>query len=122
MLNLEEIRALESSCNQTWGRTSETGKMTHRLAGDILELQMMSVVQFAAEAPLRLQVDNQRVIANDIFASALKTIKDDFSDKVDRALVVKEISRDDDVELISATSNSPRKIAYYRCLLKLQVS
>ena len=69
-----------------------------------------------------MQVQNQRVIANDVFSDALKKIKSEFKDTTGRALTIKEVGRDDDVELISATSNSPRKIAYYRCQLSLQVS
>jgi len=37
-------------------------------------------------------------------------------------LKVSELSRNDTIEMVQATSNSPRKVAYYRAFLTLQVS
>jgi hypothetical protein len=96
--------------------------VTHHLEGDRLDLQTQSIVHFDGERSLNPQVVREREISNDIFKDVLKKVKDDFKDSVGKALTLKEISRDDTVDLIQATSNSPRKIAYYRCLLRLQVS
>ena len=82
----------------------------------------MTVVHFAGERALSQQLNAQRDYANDVFTSELKRIKEEFKESSDRALVVKELERDDDLELVSATSNSPRKIAYFRANIKLQVS
>lgn len=122
MLNLKEIRALAQATETSWGYSSKDRKVTSRLDGEVLELQMMSVVQFASEKALSQQLQTQREYANDVFAEQLKRIKQEFKEATDRALVTKEIERDDDVELVSATSNSPRKIAYFRANIKLQVS
>tara|TARA_B100001250_G_C19252187_1_gene551203 strand:- start:15 stop:383 length:369 start_codon:yes stop_codon:yes gene_type:complete len=122
MLNLEEVRALAGALNYGWGGHNDQYKLTHNLAGDVLDLQATSIVYFAAERGLQVQVVAQREISNEVFANALKEIKSHFKDAAGRTLKVEEISRDDDVELISATSNSPRKIACYRAMLKLKVS
>ena len=122
MLTLEEVRALGEVLNTTWGRSSSNMKVTHSLEGDRLDLLMQSIVHFDGSRSLNPQVIREREIANSIFTDALKKVKADFKDATGRALTLKEMSRDDDVELIQATSNSPRKIAYYRCQLRLQVS
>jgi len=122
MLTLEEVRALGEVLNTTWGRSSSNMKVTHRLEGDNLDLQMQSIVHFDGSRSLNPQVLREREIANAIFTDALKKVKADFKDVTGRALTVKEISRDDDIELIQATSVSPRKVAYFRCQLRLQVS
>ena len=122
MLNLKEIRALAQATETTWGYSSSDRKLTSKLQGDVLELQLMTIVHFAGERALSQQLNAQRDYANDIFTSELKRIKDEFKDLVERTLVVKEIDRNDDLELVSATSNSPRKIAYFRANIKLQVS
>lgn len=122
MLNLKEIRALAQVTETSWGYSSKDRKVTSRLDGEVLELQMMSIVQFASEKALSQQLQAQREYANDVFTEQLKRIKQEFKEATDRALVTKEIERDDDVELVSATSNSPRKIAYFRANIKLQVS
>lgn len=127
MLNLEEVRALGEVLNVSWGKSTDKYlknglKVTHNFAGDVLDLQYQTVVHFAAEAALGLQAVRQREISNEIFTSALKEIKSHFKEVTGRALKVKELNRNDDVELIQATSNSPRKIAYYRALIRLRVS
>ena len=122
MLTLEEVRALGESLNTTWGRSNDNMKLTHRLEGDRLELQMQSIVHFDGSRSLQPQVMRQREIANQIFTDALKNIKTEFKDRVGRGLTVKENSRDDDIEVIQATANVPRKVAYFRCQLRLQVS
>lgn len=122
MLNIEEIRALGQATETTFGYSSSDRKLTSRLNGDVLELQYMTVVHFAGELALSQQLEARREEANQIFADGLKRIKAEFKESVDRALTTKELNRDDDVELISATSNSPRKIAYFRSKVQLQVS
>ncbi len=123
MLNLKEIRALAQATETSWGYSSTSDrKMTSKLQGDVLELQLMTIVHFAGESALSQQLEAQRDYSNQMFKDQLKRIKEEFKGSTDRALVAKEISRDDDLELISATSNSPRKIAYFRANIKLQVS
>ena len=51
----------------------------------------------------------------------LSRLKDEFKDTTGKSLKVAEISNRDNVELISSTSNSPRKIAYYRRNLAVSV-
>ena len=122
MLNLKEIRALAQATETSWGYASSDRKLTSKLQGDVLELQLLTVVHFAGEQALSQQLEAQRDYANEVFKSELKRIKEQFKSSVDRALVAKELNRDDDLELISATSNSPRKIAYFRAKIKIQVS
>lgn len=122
MLNLKEIRALAQATETSWGYSSSDRKLTSKVNGDVMELQLMTVVHFASELALSQQMNAQRDYANDVFKSELKRIKEDFKELAGRALTTKELDRDDDVELISATSNSPRKIAYYRSRVKLQIS
>ena len=122
MLNLKEIRALAQATEYSWGKSTSDRKLTSKLQGDVLELQLMTVVHFAGEAALSQQLEAQRDYANQLFKDQLKRIKEEFKGSVDRVLVTKEINRDDDLELVSATSNSPRKIAYFRANVRLQVS
>lgn len=122
MLNLKEIRALAQAAETGWGQSTSDRKLKSKFEGDILELSMMSIVQFSGEKALSQQLQAQREYANDVFAEQLKRIKAEFKESTERALVTKELERDDDVELVSATSNSPRKIAYFRAKVRLQVS
>jgi len=122
MFTVQEIRALGNALNVTFGKSVDTLKVTHSLQGDRLDLKISQIVHFSSEQSLREQVRQLAPSCNDIFSDALKKIKAEFKEATDRTLKVKELGRDDDVELISATSNSPRKIAYYRSFLKLEIS
>ena len=122
MLNIEEVRALGQATETSWGYSSSDRKLTSKFNGDVLELNYMTIVHFAGERALSQQLEARRDEANQIFADGLKRIKAEFKESCDRSLVTKEINRDDDVELISATSNSPRKIAYFRSKVLLKVS
>ncbi len=52
----------------------------------------------------------------------IKEVKADFREQAGRALKVSEVDSKDDVELISATAYSERKIAYYRRALVFEIS
>jgi hypothetical protein len=122
MFSVEEVRALGDCLNVTWGKSVDNLKLSHKFNGDLLELRFDSIVHFAGERALESQMTNLREMSNDIFSDGVKKIKSDFKDAIGRALKTSELSRDDSVELIQATSNSPRKVAYYRAFLTLQVS
>ena len=79
MLNIKEIRALAQATETTWGYSSSSDrKLTSKLQGDVLELQLMTVVHFAGEKALSQQLSAQRANANDVFAEQLKRIKAEF--------------------------------------------
>ena len=52
----------------------------------------------------------------------IKEVKADFREQSGRALKVNEVDSKDDVELISATAYSERKIAYYRRAIVFEIS
>ena len=122
MLTVNEIRALGDCLNTTWGKSVDNLKLSHHLSGETLDLRFDSIVHFAGETSFESQMTNLREMSNDIFTDGLKKIKADFKDVAGRALKATETSRDDNVELIQATANSPRRVAYYRAFLTLQVS
>ena len=122
MLTVNEIRALGDCLNTTWGKSVDNLKLSHHLNGETLDLRFDSIVHFASETSLESQMTNLREMSNDIFTDGLKKIKADFKDVAGRALKATETSRDDNVELIQATANSPQRVAYYRAFLTLQVS
>ena len=52
----------------------------------------------------------------------LAEVKQDFKEQANRGLKIKEIANSDDVELVSASAYSERKIAYYRREIKFEIS
>ena len=74
----------------------------------------MSVVQFASEHSLREQADRISEESVKILNDAVKSLKKDFKEKTGTTLKLKEDGSYDNVEVVSGSIHSPRKIAYYR--------
>ena len=121
MLNSREISVLGQVFNHTFGYSSETMKVTSALHGNSLILKFVALIQFASEESMQQQMPKYEKEANDCIANALKKMKEDFKLQTERAIKVKEISRDSNLELVSVNPHTPRKLAYYRMNVHLEV-
>ena len=109
----------------TFGKSSTKDKgygITTSMAGDKLTLRYNVVVHFNSSDGLATQKKEEERRSNEMLNAALKDVKAEFREVAGRALKVKEIGNTDDVELISATAQSERKIAYYRRYLTFEIS
>ena len=122
MLNTKQVNVLGNILNSTVGQGGDGHvAIATSLQGDVLTLKYSTIVHFASERSLRDQLvllvdESMQRLTNEI-----KRMKSEFKESAGVALQVKEMSNADNVELIQATSNSPRKIAYYRRFMNLQV-
>ena len=89
--------------------------------GDVLVLKFVSVVHFAEEQSLRLQVDRVTQESVQLLGDKLNEVKEAFKEITGEALKVKELNSNDNVEMVSGTALSQRKVAYYRRSHFLQV-
>ena len=121
MLNDNHINAIGNFLDFSVGKSGDGHSgITYALQNDVLSLRFSTIVHFASERSLR----DQMVLLADESMQRLKNVvselKKNCSEQTGDLLKLKEISNNDNVELIQATSNSPRKIAYYRRFLDLQ--
>lgn len=117
MLSAKHVEAIGSVLTNTFGREgspSGATSITHSMNGDVLVLKFVSVVHFAEERSLRLQVDRVTQESVQLLGDKLKEVKAAFKDITGEALKVKEINSRDDVEMVSGTVHSARRVAYYR--------
>jgi hypothetical protein len=123
MLSSKDVNVLGNIVNTTWGKYSESNgrSVTSVLQGDVLTMRFSTIVHFAGEEALRMQVDRLAGESMDVLAGRIKSLKDKFKDATGKSLKISEISNKDNVELISSTANSLRKIAYYRRNLAVSV-
>ena len=114
----EEIMHLGQVLDSTFGRTSTasnaTASIKTTLRGSVLTVRYKCIVHFASDAAMHEQkkmYDDESVkLCNDF----MKRVKKDFKESAGRALKVKQVSTDDDIEIISAQPHiSPKKVAYY---------
>jgi hypothetical protein len=123
MLTTQEINALGNIVETTWGKSGESNgrSVSASLQADVLTLKFTTIVHFAAENALRIQVERLAAESMDVLSGRVKTLKAEFKEATGKTLSIKELSNRDNIELISSTSNSPRKIAYYRRNLSVTV-
>ena len=87
-----------------------------------MTLKYATVVHFNSSDGLATQKKEHERQSNEMLEKKLAEVKADFREQAGRALKLKEVSNKDDVELISATAYSERKIAYYRRAIVFEIS
>jgi L-lactate utilization protein LutB len=126
MLSMQEIRILGQICDTTFGKystgVSPTVSVTTSLQGDKLVLKYLTVVHLASSQNIRQQVQGVEEESVKYLKEYLKNTKSEFKKMSGRALKAKEIDSSDSVEMITASVFSPRKTAYYRRYVTLEVS
>ena len=123
----EEISSLGQILDTTFGRTSTadnaTASIKTKLQGSVLTVRYKCIVHFASDAAMHEQkklYDEESVKLVDDY---VKRVKKEFKEAAGRALKVKQISTDDDIEIISAQPHiSPKKVAYYTRYATLEIS
>jgi nitrate/TMAO reductase-like tetraheme cytochrome c subunit len=116
-MTFDEVNVLGNLINTTYGKqSSPTGEYSIKcdLAGDTMTLKYTTLVHFASERGLRDQVIRCSEEAHQRLNDYLAKVKSDFREAAGSTLKTTEAGMADNVELIQSTTNSPRKIAYYR--------
>jgi len=113
---------LSTLLNTTFGQggsTSGTVSITPTFSGNTLTLKYKTVVHFAEERSLQLQVERVSRESIDHLASCMADLKKNFKEATGKALKLSEVKSTDSIELVSGLS--PRKVAYYRRMHVLEI-
>ena len=122
MLSMSDINAIGNILDKTVGRGGDGSRsITGTMSGDVLTLKFATIVNFASENSLRLQADRMAEESIAVLADRISSLKKEFKELTGNTLSLKELSSRDNIEVISATANSPRKIAYYRRNVQMQI-
>ena len=102
--------------DDTYAPVSKSGtySLKHTLHGRRLVLKYMTIVHFASEAALQPQISAALDQAQQLIADKVGRLKKDYKKNSGQTLKFEDLGGDDNIELIQSTSNSLRKIAYYR--------
>ena len=113
---MQPLEIIGKILDDTYSPVSKSGtySLKHSLHGNRLILKYMTIVHFAAEETLRPQVASALDQAHQLISDKIKKLKKAYKDKTGETLKVESRDGDDNVEIIQSTSNSLRKIAYYR--------
>ena len=121
MKHLEVIHRL---LDNTYSPVSKSGtySIKHSMQGERLVLNYATIVHFASESSLKPQVDAARDQARQLIKEKVKNLKKDFKEETESSLKYDDLGEQDNVEVIQSTSNSLRKVAYYRYTQTLDFS
>lgn len=119
-MDYEEYNALGQAIDTTWGRSSTSNTnasmsvKAHLLGEDQIVLTYTAVISFGSISERENEIERYSGEGKTILNAALKRIKADFKDLAGRTLKTKELSVDEDWELLSLGQFSGRRDAYYR--------
>jgi len=118
MLNFEEINVLGQVCNDTWGYTSTpkapTLSIKATISGDVLTVTYITIVTLASDRNMRDQCQRYEEESVKMTNDYMKNIKKEFKGSAGRALKVKTLNSDDNIQVITTSPYTIKKNAYYR--------
>ena len=121
-----DINALGQAIDTTWGRSSTPKTASYsvkmNLVGDCVQVSYAAIVNFATE---REMIEMKRRYADEcrsVIDSHIKGVKSSYKELCGKNLKLKELDRSDSIEIISNSSNNPKRTAYFRCKVMYQVA
>ena len=114
-MNMKHYNTLSTLLNTTFGGSSSRGgerSVKAEFLGENLVFTFTSVVHFAEERSLQMQVDRLADESVQVLKDGLSTLKSEFKEVTGVTLKTKDVKSSDNIELVSAMSQ--RKVAYYR--------
>ena len=113
MNNLELVARL---ADNTYKPASKSGTFSLKpsMHGNNLIIKFQTIVNFASETSLNPQIQAAKEHAQQLIKSYIADLKKAYKESADEALKFDDKGFDDNIEIIQATSNSLRKVAYYR--------
>lgn len=121
---MNKLELVARLVDNTYNPVSKSGTYSLKgtMHGNRLVLKFQTIVNFASEQSLRPQVQTAREHAQQLIKDFISNLKKNYKDKTDESLKIEDKGGDDNIEVIQATSNSPRKVAYYRYNQDLVIS
>ena len=121
---MEPLILVSQLLDNTYSPVSKSGtySIKHVMNGSRVVINYSTIVHFASEQSLRPQVESARDHARQLIKETITNLKKDFKDKAGEALKYEDKGEQDGVELIQSTTNSLRKVAYYRYSQVLEIT
>ena len=122
MLSMQQVNTLSHFLENSFGKSSQQiASVKGHLHHDKLTVRYTSVVHFAAEQSLQLQMPALEHESNSLINEGIKKLKSDYRSEIGSSLPLTELSNNDSLEIIQATAQSPRRVAYYRRIVTFQI-
>lgn len=122
MLTFKQVNVLGNIFNSTWGKSvDDTYRCKASLEDDKLIVKYTTMVYFAGETGMRSQMPRLVDESNARIKDLVTSTKKEFNASTGDSLKLKELYNTDAVDLVQASSNNPRRVAYYKRTAVFQV-
>ncbi len=113
---MQPLEIISRLLDDTYTPVSKSGtySLKYSLHGSRLTLKYMTIVNFVSDTALRPQIASALDQAQQLIADKFSRLKKDYKENAGQPLKFEDRGDDDNIEVIQSTSNSVRKIAYYR--------
>ena len=122
MLKPKQINALGQILETSWGKSSDEFQCVAKFHGNLVRIMYSTVVYLASERSMNSQIPAVALEAAERINSRASSAKKDYKELTSESLSLKEISSDEDVQYIQASSLNPRKVVLYRRYVDYEVS
>lgn len=117
-----DLNAFAQAFQDVTGTSNGQFSVKYKTLGtDMIELTYMSIVHFAEERSLQLQTKNETERSVQLISDTIQKLKKRYKEIAGKSIKLTELKTHDGFEIVSASSTSPRKIAYYRRYTTLEV-
>ena len=113
---MANLLTLHKIVDNFYSPTDNSGTISLKVTveGNSMLIKYATIVHFAEDRALQLQVQRANEQALQLIDSKIADVKREYREETGETLRVEDKGGTDNIELISATANSPRKVAYYR--------
>ncbi|HIL26380.1 MAG TPA: hypothetical protein EYG21_03160 [Nitrospinaceae bacterium] len=122
MLNSNQINVLGNILETSWGKSSNDFHCTAKWQGNLVRVMYSTIVYLASERSMNSQIPPVALESIERIKARTNSAKKAYKEQTGESLAMKEISSDESVEYIQASSLSPRKVVLYRRVADFEVS
>jgi|1_EtaG_2_1085319.scaffolds.fasta_scaffold00773_8 hypothetical protein len=122
MLSSKQINVLGNVLETSWGKSSDEYSCVAKFHGNLVRIMYSTVVYLASERSMNSQIPPVALEAVERIGLRAASAKKSYKEKSGETLTLKEISSDEDVQYIQASSVNPRKVVLYRRYVDFEVS
>ena len=117
-MTFEHVNILGQILDTTFGRSSTAKSPTFSIkttmSGDRINVTYTTIVNLVTDRVMRDQVREEERISEKLIGDFMNEVKKEFKKVAGSSLKLKKGDSTDEIELISMSSYSPKRTAYYR--------
>ena len=123
MLTVKQANALGNIVNSSWGKSSNnTYQCKVLMDGNHVKMMYSTMAYFASEAAMSTQTRRLADESNDRIVEFVDAMKSQFKEKTGSGLKLEKVGDKDTLEMVNASSLSPRRVCVFRRNVIFEIS